>query len=214
MTQQKSQQVLKQSCVAITGGIASGKTTLRHLLKDLGYETIDADDLARKSVQPGSQGLLDLTDHFSDCILKKDGSLNRQALRKIMTLDPTQKKKIEDILHPIIRKLLLKEIEFKKLGNRLWFYEASLIFEKNLSSQFLETWIVHCHKKTQIDRIISRNHYTEKEARELIGSQLPTDSKLKKADFQINSEKSLAYLKNQIVERVSFLEKNFLKYKG
>ena len=64
------------------------------------------------------------------------------------------------------------------------------------------------NKKTQIDRIISRNHFTEKEAKELIGSQLPTDSKLKKADFQINSEKSLAYLKNQIVERVSFLEKN------
>ena len=121
----------KKYGIGLTGGIASGKTTVASILADLGFPVIDADLLSRKAVKPGTKGLAKVVSTFGGVILDEDGQLNRGKLGKIVFDDPSKLKKLESIIHPEIDLLLFEELEVLGLFQhpRHWFYEAALLFE-------------------------------------------------------------------------------------
>ena len=98
--------------IGLTGGIASGKTTVANLFEqEFGIEIVDADVVARQVVEPGSAGLEQITQHFGPEVIEADGTLNRARLREIIFADPSQKEWLNNLLHPMIRKQMLQQLE-------------------------------------------------------------------------------------------------------
>ncbi len=166
--------------VALTGGIACGKSTVSQIFKKLGAVVIDLDDLAREVVEPGTQGLKELTKHFGKDILNADGSLNRGALRDILLKNESNQLLIEEILHPKILEKM--QIEIEKVKNKLIIIEIPLLVEKNLTHLFDRAIIVDCNDEKQLKNVINREKIDEKQAKKLISSQIDRESRLKVAD--------------------------------
>ncbi len=141
----------KRYGIGITGGIACGKSTLVQFLRKLGFLCIDADQLARDAVVPGSPGLEGVVSHFGSDMLLPDGSLNRKKLGSLIFRDSRQRKILESIVHPEIQELLAVQLEREGVFEhpRVWFYEASLLFETGLYRNFLATWLVTCTHEEQ-----------------------------------------------------------------
>ena len=186
--------------VGLSGGVATGKSTISGLLRKRGYLVVDADDLARRAVELGSLGLDELVDLFGKKILLADGNLDRDKLRQIITEDNDARLAVNDVLHPHIEDLLLEE-----LGNRnimetqqLWFYEAALLVETGNYKKYRQLWVCACQRSTQIHRLMARDKVTHREARQLIDTQWDNEDKVEVADFVIDSEQPIADLEQQI----------------
>jgi dephospho-CoA kinase len=166
--------------IALTGGIACGKSTITHGFAELGVDIINLDDLSRVVVAPNSKGLNELVDCFGEHILNIDKTLNRQILRDILLKNPDNQKKIELILHP---KILAKmQIEISKIKNKLVIIEVPLLAEKNLAYLFDRAIIVKCDKKTQLKRLIERENINENQAKNMILTQTNHQNRLKIAE--------------------------------
>lgn len=181
-----SDSILKKNVIALTGGIATGKTTVARFLSANGWKVIDADRLAREVLAPKTTGWAQVVDTFGIGILTPQGSLDRGQLGKIIFADKEQRKKLEAITHPLIRALLLKEVQLLPPNpSAVIFYEASLIFETKSQDQFKEVWVTACAPQSQVQRLMSRNQWSEVQAQEVIKSQWPLDKKIKQADHVI-----------------------------
>ncbi len=166
--------------IALTGGIACGKSTITHGFAELGVDIINLDDLSRVVVAPNSKGLNELVDCFGERILNTDKTLNRQILRDILLKNPDNQKKIELILHP---KILAKmQIEISKIKNKLVIIEVPLLAEKNLAYLFDRAIIIKCDKKTQLKRLIERENINENQAKNIILTQTNHQNRLKIAE--------------------------------
>ena len=175
--------------IGLTGGIATGKSVVSTLLRDLGHEVVDADVLAREAVLPRSRGLTVIVQQFGPGILQ-DGSLNRRKLRDLIFADASKKKIVENILHPHIRELLQEKLRQRDFFTkpRLWFYEATLLVETGTWREFKQLWVTHCSPATQITRLRERNNLSLTEAKKIITAQLPNEVRLQKADLGISTE--------------------------
>ena len=176
--------------IGITGGIATGKSTVSKYLQEQGQLVIDADSLARKAVAPETGAVKKIQQAFAADILTADGKkLDRQKLKKLIFADAEQKSTLEKILHPIIKSLLIQELKDKGLFHtpNLWFYDAALLVETGNHQLFRRLWVTHCRKETQIVRLVKRD-FTAAQALQAINSQLPTEVKLKQAHFRINTD--------------------------
>ena len=182
--------------IGLTGGIATGKSTVAKIIRDLGRPVIDADSLARDVVRPQTPGWQAVVQAFGRDILSPDQSLNRQLLGQIIFKDPIQREKLESILHPLIQELKNKErLRLENDGCDLAFYDVPLLFEKNLQKDFDKIVLVYCSREEQIQRLIERNHLSQSEAEERLKSQLPIDEKIKKSDFVIMNRGSIGELR-------------------
>jgi len=166
--------------IALTGGIACGKSNVARLFEQLGAEVISLDELSRQVVVPGSAGLSELVDCFGDDILTVDKTLNRKILQEILLKNKANQQLIEDILHPKILEKMQMEIENCK--KQLIIIEIPLLVEKNLAYLFDRAIIVECNEENQLKRLIKREKIDKNSAKTLISAQTSHSNRLKLAD--------------------------------
>jgi dephospho-CoA kinase len=169
----------------LTGGIASGKSTVTKLFRDEGVPMIDADEVARDIVAPGQPALSMLVHTFGLEILLPDGTLDRPKLGALAFLDPGKRDMLDKITHPYlfddIRIRLRKATETKPLVG----FDAALIIETGHQEEYRPLVVVAVSPEVQVQRLQDRDQFTEAEARARIASQLPMEEKVKLADYVI-----------------------------
>jgi dephospho-CoA kinase len=191
--------------VALTGGIATGKSHIRARLQKLGVPTIDADTLAREAVAPGSAGLAAVAQRFGAGVLNADGSLDRPALGRVVFADALARRDLEAIIHPQVRRLT--DAWFESLDRTTPFAVADipLLFEVGRDKDFDVVIVAACEPETQVRRVIQRDGVTEIEARQRLAAQLPIGDKVKLADFVIRTDGSYDETDQQLDEVLAAL---------
>lgn len=168
----------------LTGGIGSGKSTAAALFRERGVPVVDADELAREAVAPGSQGLAQVLEAFGPQVRAADGSLDRKQLGAVVFGDAEARKRLNAITHPIVRRL--SQERFAALadeGVTLAGYDVPLLFEVGLDAVLRPIVVVVAREATQLERIQARDGITEGAARARLASQLPLAEKQKRADY-------------------------------
>lgn len=189
----------------LTGGIACGKSAVANLLTLRNYPVIDADQMAKLAVAPGTPGFAEVIKTFPE-VESGDGNIDRQALAALVFKNKERLHKLESIIHPWVRKLT--ELRRRKLasdGFLAAFYDVPLLFEGNLQSAFDKVIVVACEPKVQLARLMKRNQLTEDQAQARIAAQIPLSEKKAKADFVITNDGSFAELEPQVDRLLSFL---------
>ena len=177
--------------IALTGGIASGKSTVARQFVALGATEIDADLLAREVVEPGSAGLLAVTEVFGTAVLAEDGSLDRQALATIAFSDEQSRKRLESILHPLIQQLSSERI---KNTDGVVVYTIPLLVETKSPLNFDHIIAVSAPVETRVQRLIQHRGMTEQAARARINAQSSDQERESIADTVISSDCSMEEL--------------------
>ncbi|WP_113928472.1 dephospho-CoA kinase [Bacillus sp. P14.5] len=177
-----------QSIIGLTGGIASGKSTVSSLLAQKGFTVVDADLAARKVVEPGEPAYLKIVETFGQDILNKDGTLDRAALGSIIFHNEERRKELNEIVHPAVRAEMLAEKEkaFEN-GMQTVVMDIPLLFESNLTWMVKKTVVVYVDKETQLSRLMKRNGLTEEEASARVNSQMSLEEKKTLADAVLDN---------------------------
>jgi len=185
--------------VGLTGGIASGKSTVAKILERLGAAVINADALSREVVEPGKDAWKEIIDAFGAGVLQPDQTLDRQKLRTVIFNDSDGRKKLEAIIHPRVRALAEEKIrEHAVAGYSIIVYEVPLLFEGNLHEWLRPVILVACNVDTQRARLQERDRLTQTEAQKHIGAQMSLEEKRRLADYVIENDGSLADLERQV----------------
>ena len=207
--------------IGITGGIATGKSTVSKIIQDLGGVVVDADQLAREVVAPGTFGLGSLVQIFGPVILARgentgsksgglsgtassggaEPALDRAALGKIIFAEADKREIVERLLHPLIQRRALEERE--KLSNQglpRAFYDASLIFEKGMKDRFDSVILISTSFEVQKSRLMKRDGLSAADAEARIASQMPLSEKIKLADHVIENDGDTAGIRRQVEE--------------
>lgn len=185
--------------IGLTGGIASGKSTVSDYLKDKGYPIVDADVISREVVEVGKIGLERISEKFGTDVLNDDGSLNRKALRNIIFSDEQARLDLNSILHPIIHDEILTQLKnYVDKGNDIIIFDAPLLLENNLQDLVDEVWVVSTSDKIQIDRVMKRDGISEKDSRDIISKQMPLYVKEKLADLILYNNGDINNLYEQV----------------
>ncbi len=193
--------------VGLTGGIATGKSTVAKLIESRGYPIIDADFISHQLTEVQAVGYVQIINSFGTKIVNQDQTLNRNLLATIIFNDKEKKQVLEGILHPLIQTevLKLKEKAYKT-GATICFYDVPLLFEKNMQAHFDSVILVWCDPLIQKIRLQLRNHLTEIEIQSRIDSQMAMAHKIKNASHCIDNSTDLDALKKQcesLLERLS-----------
>ena len=176
----------------LTGGIASGKTTVARRFESLGIPVVYADVLARQAVAPGSEGLAEVAAAFGADVVAPDGSLDRKALAARTFGDPAAVKRLNAIVHPRVAALAMGSFaELAGAGHEIVCYEVPLLVESGLTEMFRPIVVVAAPEAVQIARAAERDGLSEAEARARIAAQLPLADKVAVADFVIDNTGSL-----------------------
>jgi dephospho-CoA kinase len=185
--------------IGITGGIATGKSTVSKMIQDLGAVVIDADQLSREVVQPGSFGLQAISSNFGPDVITSMGELDRKKLAEIIFKDEIKRARLENLLHPLIQWRSQQERDIlERRGLPFAFYDATLIFEKGLQYKFNGVIVVTADPEVQKKRLIERNKITAEEAEKRIAAQWPMTKKVQLANFVIDNSGSVAQTKAQV----------------
>lgn len=187
--------------LGLTGGIASGKSTVSHWLAEYGYPIVDADVIARQVVAPGTIGLRQLATLFSPAILTADGALDRQKLGRIVFADRRQLAQLTAITGPLIRQEINRQlVALKHAKKELIVLDVPLLFEGHYQQNADLTMVVYVDGSTQLQRLMIRNHLDEVAAKQRIASQWPLIAKRQMADIVIDNNDSLVATKQQVVK--------------
>lgn len=186
--------------VGITGGIASGKSTVSDMLEELGAPLIDFDQLARQVVEPGTPALAGITDYFGRQVLGEDGRLDRKKLSDIVFKDFEKRKKLESFTHPAIFEAFFQQVDEITANTPDAIIQSSipLLVELNLQFLFDKLILVYISPEKQVERLVLRDKISEADAANILKSQLSIDEKVAYADFVINNEKSVEETKKQV----------------
>jgi dephospho-CoA kinase len=179
--------------VGLTGGVASGKTTVSKILSEEGAYLIDADLIARELVQPHTPTWRELIRVFGKKILDKDGSIHRKKLAAVVFSDPQQRNVLNQIIQPRIKEVMdrrVREIGQKDPG-AIVVIDAALLVERGDHREMDKVIVVTSTERQQIERLKGRDGTSEEEARRILSSQMSLEEKLKVADFVIHNEGSL-----------------------
>ena len=178
--------------VGLTGGIASGKSTVAEVWEQLGADIIDADQLAREVVAPGTHGLNQIIQEFGNEVLLPDGSLNREKLAELVFTNPMNRMKLESITHPLISALARDRISSSKAG--IVVYVIPLLAESKSQLPFDYVVTVEAREVDQIERMVTSRNMTKAQAKARISSQASPAMRANLADRILNSNQSLALL--------------------
>lgn len=175
--------------IALTGGIACGKSTVAQALVQNSYPLVDADELARVVVEPGTPGLEAVSQAFGPDILNPDGSLDRRKLGQKIFGHVELRKKLEGILHPLIRtEVQVRRSQFEQLGHGIAFYDIPLLFETKAQGQFDKIIVVTCSPEEQRKRMSLRDGLSEDEITKRLAAQMPLAIKEEQADFVFHND--------------------------
>ncbi|ENM5733028.1 dephospho-CoA kinase [Vibrio mimicus] len=191
--------------VALTGGIASGKTTVANLFHEhFGIDLVDADVIAREVVEPGTDGLKAITAHFGQTILNQDGSLNRAALRERIFADPEQKTWINQLLHPMIRQRMQQALAQTTSPYTLLI--VPLLVENQLQNMADRVLVVDVEESIQIERTIARDNVSIEQAQAILAAQATRAQRLAIADDVLKND-----AKNQkLLPQITLLHQKYL----
>jgi dephospho-CoA kinase len=187
--------------IGLTGGIASGKSTVSRMLIDMNIPVIDADIEARNVVEIGEKAYHEIIDAFGPEILLENGEINRTKLGSIVFHDEEKRMKLNAIVHPAVRERM-NELKEQRLleGNRAVVLDIPLLFESKLTHMVEKTILVYVKRETQLQRLMERNGLTEDEANARINSQLPLEDKVLLADRVIDNNGSRTSTNEQLIE--------------
>lgn len=181
--------------VGLTGGIASGKSTVATRWRQLGVHVIDADQVAREVVEPGQPALEKISRHFGKRVICDDGTLDRSKLGEIVFSDPQQLQALNRITHPAIATSVRSELTKLRAEGRSWcVYEAALIVDNGLSPALFELVAVICDPAVQHRRLMARNHLNSEQAWQRINAQVSNEQRRQAANVVIDNNGSLEAL--------------------
>lgn len=186
--------------IGLTGGIASGKSTVSKILKDLGAYIIDADVISREIISKGTEAWKEIVEYFGEDILLPNGEIDRKKLGNIVFADKQKLEKLNLITHPRIIKRI-KEIimeEKRKGKEKAIVLDAAILIEMGMKDMVDEIWLVSVDKDMQIKRLIERDKLSYQNAINRIRVQMPLSEKAKYADYVIDNSKDIGYIRNQV----------------
>lgn len=184
--------------VGLTGGIGSGKSTVVRLFGALGVHWVDADDVAREVVEPGTPALERIAEHFGQEILLPDGGLDRAALRRIVFDAPEERAWLESLLHPVIREELMRQLHPDNYALPYVLLVSPLLLETDQHELVDKVVVVDVPVDVQIQRTMARDTNDREQVERIIAAQMPREQRLQKADKVVDNSLPLADVEHQI----------------
>ena len=185
--------------IGLTGGIATGKSTVARLVEGRGIPVVDADHVSHELSQPGQSGYEAIVSHFGASILDAQKLIDRQKLALLIFSDATHKASLEGILHPLIQvEVKRRRTDLSQKGHQLCFYDVPLLFEKNLEQQFSSTVFVWCSPAQQLSRLMARNGLTQEQAVLRISNQMSLLDKVSRANHCLDNSGDTADIEKQL----------------
>lgn len=186
--------------VGLTGGIASGKSTVLDRFQELGASVVDADVVAREVVEPGTEGLRQIIAHFGRDFVQPDGTLDRAKLGQLIFRDEKERRKLNNILHPIINGRMRQQMAHfeKEKPDTPVIAEIPLLIENNLTRMFDRIIVVYVPEQVQVERLMKRNGLKEREAKERLKAQIPIEEKRQYADFIVDNSGDVENTRRQV----------------
>ena len=191
--------------VGLTGGIGSGKSTVARLFADQGISSVDADELSREVVAPGTPALRQIAEHFGTEILLDSGALDRSQLRHIVFDEPEERKWLENLLHPLIADLI--QLGLQQCSSKYCLLVSPLLLETDQHKFVDRILVVDVNEETQIGRTLERDGGNTATTRAIIATQMKRETRLQKADDVLNNEQSPVALR----EAVELLHDRYLQ---
>ncbi|MEE4162302.1 MAG: dephospho-CoA kinase [Woeseiaceae bacterium] len=191
--------------IGLTGGIASGKSTVADILANLGAQIIDTDVVAREVVEPGQPALDEIRDAFGDDVFEDDGTLDRRRLRERIFASPRDRERLEHILHPRIRDATISQAA--SLEGPYQVIVVPLLTGSSLVALVDRVLVVDCDEATQVERLLDRDAESEEQARRILAAQASREERLAIADDVIVNDGSLEELES----RASQLHENYVR---
>ena len=185
--------------IGITGGIASGKSTVTNFLRQKGFEVVDADALVHQLQKPGGRLYQILVEHFGEKVLLEDGELNRPLLANLIFSNSDEREWSKETQGQIIREELGSLRDKFSETEELFFMDIPLLFEQDYASWFDETWLVYVRRDTQLDRLMNRDQLSKESAETRLASQWPLEEKKKFATYILDNNGSREQLLSQVV---------------
>ena len=185
--------------IGITGGIASGKSTVTNFLRQKGFEVVDADALVHQLQKTGGRLYQILVEHFGEKVLLEDGELNRPLLASLIFSNSEEREWSKETQGKIIRDELRALRDKFSETEELFFMDIPLLFEQDYASWFDETWLVYVRLDTQLDRLMNRDQLSKESAETRLASQWPLEEKKKFATYILDNNGSRTRLLSQVV---------------
>jgi dephospho-CoA kinase len=194
--------------LGLTGGIASGKSTASRAFRDAGAAVIDADQVAREVVAPGTPGLERLRQAFGPGILTPEGELDRGALGRLVFPDPRQRARLEAIVHPLVAAAAAERRRelHARAPHRLVVYDVPLLYEVGLEGEFDRVVVVYVPRAVQVERLLARDGLSRAEAAERLAAQMDIEEKARRADEVLDNTGSRLQLRRQVAALVARLQ--------
>ena len=184
--------------IGLTGGIASGKSTVSELLSAHGFKIVDADIASRQAVEKGTKGLERVKEAFGEQAIDENGEMNRAYVGEVVFNQPEKRLELNEIVHPIVREIMEKEkAQYLSEGYHV-IMDIPLLFENNLQDTVDEVWLVYTSESIQIDRLMERNNISMEEAKARVYSQISIDKKRRMADREIDNRDTKLELKQNL----------------
>jgi len=186
--------------IGLTGGIATGKSTVANLLAERGAYIIDLDLIAREVVEPGQPALARVAERFGQAVLREDGTLDRKKLGSIVFADEAQRKALEAILHPAIRAVMKERMVARESSHpeQLVVVDVPLLFESKLEPYFEQIMLVYVPREEQLKRLMKRDGLSREDAERRLAAQMSIEDKKALADIVIDNSSDLAHTAAQI----------------
>lgn len=184
----------------LTGGIGSGKSTVARLFAELGVHWVDADDVAREVVEPGTPALERIAEHFGEHILTSEGALDRAQLRGIVFQQPEERAWLESLLHPIIRDELIRQLNPENYQLPYVLLVSPLLLETDQHELVDRIFVIDVPKDVQLERTMVRDTNSREQVERIIAAQMSREDRLARADEVIDNDRPLDDVTRQVRE--------------
>ncbi len=193
--------------VGLTGGIATGKSTVTQMFKSIDIPVVETDKIAKDMLMKGTEGYEEVIAFFSKSILLTDNEINRKKLAQIVFSNPQRRKRLNEIVHPRVKSIVKTEIQkYKELGTKMIVIDVPLLFETDFIDLVDKTIVVYTTYKRQKERLMERERIDKEYAEIKISAQMPLNRKVDLADYVIDNSASILNTRKEFNKIVSELE--------